>query len=728
MFFRMALFVALTLGLSACDLYMNAKPPQASLKIGGMNCLSQIGPTVSAYVDDELSETEINEFFSCMQKAFVLFEGNTRGSKQDEYTPNEIRNFLQKYFIKDRKISDELLGEFMLVKTTLVGGTVDVIKRKDLHEAAAILETLKKEAIHLKPYIRLLNNQLIDKEPRENLRERIQVAQQKMHESIEVIVPLFANAQQPYSIQNFENLLNELREFVNWDNHFSSPRPISQWMGLLRNFKDVTVSKTEQIAPQEWGPLLKASANWYTLFLEIKISWDLKNFWEEDHLAKLHGIVQKAMRYVRDAIGRQAGARTQARVIEFERLSALYESVEKMGWTSPQWPKIAVDQVFRAFITKILGEEFLPPETRRAKGIGLIHLDRLQKEVAQWYDYQGQIEASQLLNHQSFPLRQFYYPDISGILLIEDFDKNEKIDRFNLTVYNALRSLSNLAIKGYAVQPRLGLSRQELQNLYLDIRDLMIAWHLADPREYKTGMRAYLEGNLFTYAANGNDHLESAELIQLMAFLKTGGQLGNVLYDSMLPYCMDATLDVHGKNSLLRGCVQRFLSDHLGTMTQNMPGFKKFFNDLDRTARMEYVGDLLEAVYTRHSVPEVVESGDVLSLAAVLQYEEAVFTRYNHNRDLELAGAELDEAFHTFRWLLKNMAEATCQPLSDSRVRLAFDYILRYQEIPESDLKTWWRFQWDSDPIHLDRMHLNKVFKTLIRKIIDNGSAPKICK
>ena len=94
MFSKVILFIVLAISLSACDLYFSAKPPQASLKIGGMNCLSQIGPTVSAYVDDQLSEPEISEFFSCIQKAFVLFEGNTRGSRQDEYTPNEIRNFL----------------------------------------------------------------------------------------------------------------------------------------------------------------------------------------------------------------------------------------------------------------------------------------------------------------------------------------------------------------------------------------------------------------------------------------------------------------------------------------------------------------------------------------------------------------------------------------------------------------------------------------------------------
>lgn len=721
--------------MSACDINIKAKPPEASLKIGGMNCLSQIGPTVSAYVDDELNESDITEFFTCIQKAFVLFEGNTRGSKQDEYTPGEIRNFLQKYFIRDRKISDRLLAEFMLVKKTLIGGSVDVIKRKDLHEAVAILETLKKEALRLKPYIRLLNNQLIAKEPRENLRERIQVAQQKLHESIDVIVPLFANAQQPYSIRNFENLLYELRYFINWDDHFNRSRPISEWIELLRNFKDVTVSKTDTITPQEWAPLLKASANWYTLFLEVKVSWNISVFWEEENLDQLYGAAMKAIQYVRDAIDRQAGARSQTKYIEFDRLTKLYGSVEKMGWTSAEWPKEAVDKVFRAFVTKILGDKDWPPESRRARGIGMIHLNRLQQELLQWNHYQGQIEGGQLLNTQGFPTRAFYYPEISGIFLTEDFNRNEHIDRFNLTVYNALRSLAGLAIKGYASQPTLGLARQELQNLYMDIRDLMIAWRLADPREFKTGMRAYLEGNLFTYAANGNDYLEVGELIQLMAFLKTGGQVGNVIYDQILPHCQDITLDIHGRNSLLRGCVEKYLAKNLATMTQNMPGFTKFFNDLHINSREQYVKDLLSAVYSRHSVPELVESSDILSLAAVLQYEEAVFTRYNRDMNNVLSGKELDEAFNTFSWLMKNMAAATCKNLSDKQVRLVFDYILRYQEIPDvkfdlnyigEDVLTVLKLYAITAPIQLDRFHLNMVFETLIRKIIDNGP-PQVC-
>ena len=704
--------------LSACDINLRAAPPEASLKIGGLNCLSQIGPTVSSYLDDKLSEAEITEFFTCMQKSFLMFEGLTRGSKQGEYSPEEIRTFLHRYFIKDRKISDKLLSEFMLVKKTLVGGTVDVIRRQDLHEAVFILETLRKEAIRLKPHLRVLNFQLVEKEPKEGLAERIKMGHKKLYESIEVVVDLLAKAQQPYSIQNFEFLTTELRQFVKWDDHFQSTRPIGAWMELLRHFKDVTVSPSDRITARDWRPLLSSCADWYMLFIEIRSLLSLSSIWESDDLVQLHATVTKALRWVREATNRQA-----TKVIEFERLSKLYASVEKMGWLGSKWPLVAVEKIFKAAVTKILGDAEVAPSQRTARGITGIHVTRFEQEFAQWFEYQSQIEVGALLNYHSFPSRPLYVPHFSGVALLESIDSSYSVDRFNYTIYNALRSISKLVIRGYAAKPQLGLTRDELQEVYLDIRDLAIAWKLADPREDKTGKRAFLEGNLFTYNANGNDYLEAGELVQLLAFLKSGGQIGTAIYEQMLPHCRGASLDVHGESVLSRGCVINYLSDNLWKMTPNMPGFSQFFKDLDPTHRKSFVMDLLQTVFGRSSTEATVESSEITALAAVLHYQEAVFSRYNADLDYKLEGAELDQAFETFRWLIKTMAEVTCQPLSESRVRLAFNYILRYQEIPEANLKTWLRFQMDGDPI-LGRYHLNLVFKTIIRKITETGGNP----
>lgn len=722
MFSKAAFLFILSLGLSGCDLNLNAKSPESSLRISGMTCLSQIGAKVSDYIDDKLSEGEIVEFFGCMQKSFIMFETYVRGSNQGEYTPEEIRAFLEKRFLKDQKISDQLLKEFMIIKNTLVGGGVDVIQRQDLRVAVSILDTLKNEALRLKPYLRLLNVRLVDKEPRENLAERLSVAHKKLHESIEVIVELLAKAQQPYSIQNFENVITELRQFVRWDHHFRGSRPIALWMNFFRNFKSVAVSPTDRIKATEWAPLLTASANWYMLFIEVKSLLSFTNIWEASHLAQLNTTVSKGLRWLKDAIARQPG-----KVIEFARLSELYGSVEKMGWTSSMWPQKAVDKITEAVVTKLLGESELPPQQRKARGLTGVHVSRFEQEVMQWYEYQLQIESNTLANTTFFPTTQLYMDSVKGIYLTEFNPHGFDMNRFNQTVSNALRSVANLVIRGYAAQPKKGLTREELQFLYLDLRDLLIAWKLADPREFNTGKRAYLEGNLFTYSANGDEFLDRSELMQLLAFLKAGGQLGALLYGELYPYCYDAELDVYGEKSLLRGCVEQRLTDVLGQLTPNMPGFTKFFQNLGRKQRLELVKDVLETIYSRNSKPEVVESSEITAFAAILQYQEAVFTRYNHNADNALNGAELDTAFETFRGLLKMMAKMTCVDLSDSRTRLTFNYILNYHEIPEPTLETWLIFQRDETPKNIDRIKLNKVFKALIRKIIESGGQPPAC-
>lgn len=726
MFFRNAFVFAIffSLGLTACDINLKAKPPTSSLRMKGLNCLSQIAQTVSSYLDDEMSEGEIIEFFSCMQKAFTTFEGHSRGSKVDEYTPDEIRNFLHENFIKDRKISDKLLAEFMLIKKTLVGGSVDVIRREDLHKAVSILETLKKEALRLKPHMRVLNVDLIKHEPSENLSYRINVAHKKLYESIEVFVELLANAQQPYHIQNLEVMLTELQQFVRWREHFYNTLPIQRWMELFRNFKDLTVASNEKITPKEWGPLLTAGANWYMLFLETKTLWKLENLWDKEQLMQINATTLKALRWVKDAIFRQPD-----KVLKFEKITALYGSVVEMGWVGSTWPKEAVDQIFRAVVTKMLGEANLPPKERKARGVAAVHISRLEQEVMQWYENQVDIEEGILGNLQFLPNRAFYLPEISGVYLSYDMLRDGPMDRFNYTVFNALRSLSNLVIRGYAAQPKLGLTRDELQEVYLDIRGLAVAWNLADPRENKTGKRAYLEGNLFTYSANGNDYLEAPELMQLLALMKSGAQIGQKIYGEARVYCMDSSQDVYGKNSLLSDCVERFLASRLTEFVPNLPSFVKFFNSLPFDQREFYVRDLLETVYGRNSKPGLVESGDITSMTALLHYQESVFTRYNRNYDEELFGQELNDAFENFRWLIKSMAALNCQNLSDSKVRASFDYILRHQQIPEMSLSTLWSFMFEKDPIHIDRIQLSKVFKVIIRKIVDSNGAPQpVCK
>ena len=726
MFSKWILFLSLMLGVSSCDFNLRAKAPESSLKVKGMNCLSDIGPMVSAYVDDKLSEGEINDFFGCVQKSFIMFENYTRGSKQDEYLPEEIRGFLQTYFVKDRKISDQLLTEFMLVKKTLVGGSADSIRRSDLHAAVNILETLKQEALRMKPHLRVLNIYLIDQEPKEDLAERMAVAQKKLHESIEVLVEVLAKAQQPYSVQNFENIIEELRKFVKWQEHFPNSRPLSLWMGFFRDFKDLTVSPSDRISAQEWAPLLTAGANWYMMFLEIKTLWSWSRIWEPEQLEQMHSSMMKALRWAKEAIANQPRKPRQEKYLEFEAIAKLYGSAEKMGWVTSQWPLAAVDKVFRAFVTKILGETQLPSKQRRERGLKVIHISRLEQELTQWFDGQTQIENEAPINNNFFPQRLLYVPDINGIFLAENI-VHEPLDRFNETVYHALRSIAQMVIKGYAARPDLGLTEDELQSVYLDIRDLMVAWKLADPRNCGTGKRSFIEGNLFTYNANGNEYLETKELMQLLAFLKSGGQLGKQMYDRALARCPSPALDVYSLTSVNRTCLEYFLATELPQWIPNLPGQKKFLEQLSFDQRIEFANIVLETIKTKASRDDVNESGDINSFMAILQYQEAVFTRFNTDLDKIISNKEADEAYKVFGGLIKRMGKMIGTDLSDSRAKQVFEYILRHQEMPPNTFGTKWDFFWgveDGDPITVDRMSLARVFRVIIQKVTESQNDP----
>src|SRR6185312_12971814 len=110
MSFRPAGFIlAASLLLSGCGIHLGEKAPvptPVSYSGRGYACIGQIADKLEKYVSDELSDEEITSFARCLQRSFATFAQLTRGRDTSVYAPDEIRSFLESYFLKD-KISDD---------------------------------------------------------------------------------------------------------------------------------------------------------------------------------------------------------------------------------------------------------------------------------------------------------------------------------------------------------------------------------------------------------------------------------------------------------------------------------------------------------------------------------------------------------------------------------------------------------------------------------------------
>src|ERR1035437_4770982 len=127
--------IVVLLGLSSSDLFscikFGEKSPAAnqSPAMGGalFGCLSNFNKTVIDYFSGTATPAAVSGLFDCSKAALTLFLNNTRGETPGGYAPDELRNFLNTYFLGGAGAPLQLSGDFahsaMVLKQAIFGGT-----------------------------------------------------------------------------------------------------------------------------------------------------------------------------------------------------------------------------------------------------------------------------------------------------------------------------------------------------------------------------------------------------------------------------------------------------------------------------------------------------------------------------------------------------------------------------------------------------------------------------
>lgn len=545
------LSLILTGVLSSCGLRLGEKAPgpvSPTFSGKGYSCVGQIPEHFDRYFKDQMSEPQITEFVQCLQKAFSSFAQLTRGRDQSTYRPEEIRSFLQSYFLKDRPISDQLMNEFMIIKQVLIGGAKDRISRVELNTAIEVLEDLRVEAIRLKPHIAVLNPALARHLDQRGLGERLARAGDALRQTIAVFAGRLEKSRGTYSFTHLNTFLTEFRLFVNWDQHFPDASPVKSWIEMLKSFKSLTVNPidTSGVRADEWTPLLRSMSRWYLEYLQydigVKGTWILQGV----GLQNVVYLGQEAFALVQDAITHQP-----TRVLTFDQLMNLAESLQNLKWLPDSLEMCGLRKALEALVSRLFGDPRTPPDLRKGEtGLGMAALNSMESDFYRWAGIQGALDAkyksASLQSHevpklQGFPSlgaplapstlkepagsewveflrvkdlmpRPLFPEEINRVYLVasQELKKyNLKNEFYNLSIMNLLRSMTTLVFRGYARDGvnsdgfKTGIRSSEMQKFYEDFRDVGIDLGIIDRRNFNAGSRAFIEGNLFTYSSDG---------------------------------------------------------------------------------------------------------------------------------------------------------------------------------------------------------------------------------
>ena len=802
---RMLLSAVLASSGLSCGIKVGEKPAPAfkpSYSGEGYRCVGLIPEFMGDYVADKVDELQITEFVRCLQKSFTSFAQLTRGRDQDIYSPDEIRRFLQTYFLKNRQVSPELTREFMVIKQVLVGGSLDSITRPELRVAVDVLEDIRVELIRLKPHVRYLNPNLLMAQDTRDLGQNLSEANDALMQAIHTFSMRLQKSKQRYPYSNLTVFLREFRHFVGWEQHFENSRPVEDWVNLLKQVKGFAVSPIDPdaIRAVDWAPLLQAIGRWYVIFLEYEVGVKDRSVLEGVGLQNLFHLTQEIFTLVEDAVQSQP-----TKGIPFSQLTDLAIAFQRLKWISSDVRESSLKSAIAAAANRVFGNDRLAPSERRGEVLTLNAVTQARQEFYRWAylqlnldtRYNSQMGDTRTASARAVPnlqLQFFVSPEFReklGLLSGADWDDFMKVktlmrplfpdgkDRVylireselaafgiregfhNLSLMNIYHSLTGLLFRGYAEQvpARIGwdsgLRSEELQRFYEDFRGLAVDLHYADPRNINTGTRAFMEGNIFTYASDGfwsdpkesRSRLSFTETMTLVAYLYSGGLMSDDFYSDLVnDSCRDQygpDKDMFNRPEILLPCVRDHLLDLILRHADNMPHLQAYIRSLNADERAVYAQDLMQSARGT-STPKnwtQVEKNELSTLAVVMQYSESVLTRFDADGDGRLNYREIVNAEPIFLGFIKKFAKDKLgYELSDWESRGAFLYLVMYDDLPNAwnflnilnlsmDISGSWTagplsLRIDMNPeISLDRPKLAKIFKLIIAKMCETKPA-----
>ncbi len=754
--------------VSGCGVRIFEPPPQPLVvQLEDMAEDLDLHGKLKAFAQGQIAEEELEVLFDHLDSRLVAFAQRVRGEQERSYWAQELRGFVHRYFLRDRSLSDSLLSEVMRLKVFFVGGELDRLTHEELDSLRGLLGELKQEAQRMRPFMGFFlgSDVAVDREE----------ARRALKASAQSLGQILGRGSQSFYFDHLVTLMEELRAFAGWNEIFSESRQPQDWVEFLRLFKELNLGESRNlVAPEEWTPFLGSAADWYGLWLRYQYDLVGPSMFYGEGFAALVSLIDDGMLLAHQAVKNQRALR-----VEYERLNEVFVVLENLRLLPGQVTAQALDQVTRSLVGKMFGDMSLSPQERAQASLGIGHFE-LHQMGAEFYRWaliqhhldiqfsqrvQGQRERSPLDQLSGFvettedqvdlavhefrqmvqEMRPLFSSKLGRIFLVEEvhFERHSVAHGFfNLSAMNFLKALIRQMFRGYSedLERALalgGITEDELQDFYTDFRPLGIDLRVMDPRSADSGRRSFIEASLFTYSgqgvsaptsANGQsrhpDILEMETAIEFLSLLFSGGLLAHSLYEGVLELCQPlgprfVQKDVFGGDMINRDCFTRHLLDVLLPLIGNMPGMQNYLEEeLTRDEGREFVRMLVAAGIYSESPQHLVERSEVNTMAMILHYSEAIFTRYNLDGDLVLNHEEILQALPVFSGFIKRLAADMCYDLNEARTRTVFFYILRFAEIPKFDPVSLARLammRWPWWSLELDRMQVVRVFGEIIR-------------
>lgn len=767
--FKVVLGVYLVAGLSACQLKTQesgSKDPPLSLSGPSEDCFAPALTTFEKYFNGASESAELDEAFKCVSGALEMFATYGRGTfNRDSFTAGELRSFLQKYFLGSIQLNETLMTEFMLVKESLLGGDSRRLTKAELLRLTEVLDIVRIEAQRLRPSINILNQ----REPASGQTVDPQVFEKALTDfniAMSTIGTLLGQSESAYRLENLKVLLLEVQGLYSGRSTWRGPDWFAKQMPLIEAAKAVLLRPDGQtIAPDEWKLLFANVGRLYGLYLRFTYNIKDRDMFYGETLVQMKIGVEQVVQVVDDAIRVKGVDR-----IDYELLRQFLTALEESeAITLPVKPSTLAglleplfDRILNPVVVDVAHGSLIDPEDPKSaagfrtpqRGVTNENLKVLSEAVLGWIEMQqlwerlekdavardakmaGRPLPMKLIRELWSSYRPVYKEPWSDLKLIFERSLPPAVhpdgrlmmapgsaivkDRNSFASLNWKQVLVRVLGDGYVSDPKglrmKGILLSQLKEVFDDFFQLTIDLDFLDTSDVDIWKTGFTISNVFLYSSNGDDRLGFHEAVDLFMLSFGSSHISqNMIAVDVLANCEDQGRNTFGKPTIKAACWRERVRLGFRTFFDTQPGWIRATKKWTPDDWGWYFLNLEKAARKADNPKGPLMSGEMSRAVSIQHYIEALFARWDTNRDGALSIVEADKAYFLFKKVLRDASGFT----DNDEVRALYFYLLTFGKPPETiGNKLYWLW-WKKNPqewekrVAADHSRLAQIFGNL---------------
>lgn len=743
-------------------------------------CLENASATIQRYFDGNSNVDEMTRFWDCSTNALKLFSKYMHGKDSHQYDADELRIFLERNYLGGRKIHSQLLVQGMKLKKAILGGSETFLTKLEIDKTLELISVLKSESIALLPYqpIRSSNYNLRTLEQIKSMTQAVVAASENIGSSLSKTATPYAIDGIQHLLEELNVFLSQSNSKV------IEIDGLIELLPAIKSFKRILLyGSNSDIERQDWKNLLGFSAKWYCLYLNSEnLRTRFESWMSGQALEQFAYLADEGAKYFTETLKLWPKQTIPFNEIDAlvdsispERYRKWFEILE---FVTPS----TIKSVTRPFVQRIMGGAYVGKNGRDAEGLSLVVFERMFGEIQGYFKSQFTIEKiysnifsgqewndltpvanenifkaiSSLKNDKSVSATQLeeqraiaekyrpmFYSEGSRVSFLKPGDFHIGHTFQDISKMNFYRLVSRLIIAGYATnldygRRHLGVTEKEFageynpynfkefrhRGAYLDFYDLGMELKFfqkyVNPNDRKSGGKRFMEGNLFTLVADGNNYLDIDEMAQLFAILGSAKSLSLDAHKQYTAVCGAVKYDEFKRAMIDSKCVMDHFFDRrnkdYAVWLNTMPIMVDYYEALDDIGKQAFQDSLKGAFLGTKEPLKILTADDFDTLSTMMHYTEAMFARYDLDySDWLEEGEATTNAFPVFK---STLADFSGMKVTDTKkLRALFKYLLYKGKPParnRAKFVWWWWVEGNFVTIQADRTKVFNIFASIL--------------